>query len=185
MFSLSVSYERVIYYKSLGYAFSRSNICIKHNSGATLDILEILEYKNNIQRFVFQRPSPPKQLKRHSSSSSSPSGSFILFNEFLPSAQIWDSCLVNKLNLWSSVFDFFPGVAAALARTAWQDGGVVTENLRAAMQRCEDDAVWALHSHLRCLQDHQREGPRGSNWTGWELLTYLVAKTNYDWGFSL
>lgn len=74
--------------------------CMKHHSGATLDILEILEYKNSIEGFVFQRPSPPKQLKGHSSSS--PSGSFILFNEFLPSAQIWDSRLVNKLNL----FDF-------------------------------------------------------------------------------
>lgn len=105
MFSLSVCYERMIYYKSLGYAFSCGNICIKHNSGATLDILEILEYNNNVQIFVLQRPFPPKQLKGHSSSSS-PSGSFILFNEFLPSAQIWDSRLVNKLNLSSSVVDF-------------------------------------------------------------------------------
>lgn len=40
------------------------------------------------------------------------------------------------------------------------------------MQRCEDDAVWALHSCLWCLQDYQREDPWGSDWTGWASQQY-------------
>lgn len=52
------------------------------------------------------------------------------------------------------------------AHTACQDGGVVAEDLRPPVQRREDDAVRALHSYLRRLQDNQREGARGSDRTG-------------------
>lgn len=43
--------------------------------------------------------------------------------------------------------------------TTHQDGGFVTKDLRAPVQRGEDDAVWAVHPGVRRLQDHQGESP--------------------------
>lgn len=76
---------------------------------------------------------------------------------------------------------FFAAVAAAPPNSAVKDGGVVAKNLRAPVQCCEDDAVWALHSHLWCLQDHQRPGSRGSNGTGWEFKQ--GGRCWFCWGF--
>lgn len=78
---------------------------------------------------------------RLSHSSPITSGPFITVNEFHFCAQVLD-LMDYKLNLPSSPLSLFcAGVTAAPARTACQDGGVVSENLHPPVQCCEDDAV--------------------------------------------
>lgn len=49
--------------------------------------------------------------------------------------------------------------------TTHQDGGFVTEDLCTPVQCGEDNAVWAVHPCVWCLQNHQRESPRSPDRT--------------------
>lgn len=49
--------------------------------------------------------------------------------------------------------------------TTHQDGGFVAKDLCTPVQCGEDDAVWAIHASVWCLQNHQRESPRSPDRT--------------------